>query len=77
MILDVTGNLIINDFMPIEYFIAWFCKEMGCTPNTLVNRIEFEYVCSEAYKTCRGTPRCTLVPPQCTCEIFEYCVNKS
>ena len=25
-------------------FIKMFCKEMGCKPDTLVNRIEFEYV---------------------------------
>ena len=25
-------------------FIEMFCKEMDCTPKTLVNRIEFEYL---------------------------------
>ena len=25
-------------------FVTMFCKNMGCTRNTIVNRIEFKYV---------------------------------
>lgn len=45
---DHRGPLILNDtgqpFSPARWFVRFFCDNMRCTPDTLVNRIEWEYL---------------------------------